>query len=447
VVDDNGRELPEAHEGHLQFRGPSATTGYYRSPEKTEELFDGDWLRTGDMGFIAGGEIYVSGRRKDVVIRAGRNIYPQELEEAIGNIAGVRKGCVAVIGARDPATSTERLVVIAETRETDPATLDALRDKISSRSIDLMGTPCDEVVLAPPHAVLKTSSGKIRRAACSAAYEQGRLGDAPRPVWAQFAHVILATLGPALHRTRRSLLAGAYAVYAWTVFWLLAPPTWLAAALLPRPSWVWPMLRVMARLAARMLNIPIHVSGLSHADSAQPAVLVANHASYVDGIALVAALPRPTRFVAKAEFLRGFISRVFLSRMGAEFVERFSHEASSADARRLTEITRAPTPLFFFAEGTFTRVPGLRPFHLGAFVAAAESGAAIVPVALRGTRSVLRDGSWFPRRGTIQVVIGERISPAAVAPEAQGDTWRTAIVLRDRAREHILRHCGEPDLS
>jgi acyl carrier protein len=447
VVDDNGRELPEAHEGRLQFRGPSATSGYYRNPEKTEALFDGDWLETGDMGYIVNGEIYISGRRKDVIIRAGRNIYPQELEEAVGNIAGVRKGCVAVIGAHDRTTSTERLVVIAETRETDPSGMEALRERINGMTLDLMGVPCDDVMLLPPHAVLKTSSGKIRRAACSEAYEQGRLGGAARPVWVQLGHVVLAATRPALHRLRRSASAATFAVYAWIVFWLLAPPTWLAAALLPRPAWVWSMLRVMARLLARLLSMRIHVTGASHAAIDKPGVLVANHASYIDGIVLVAALPQPVRFVAKAELLRGFIARVFLSRMGAEFVERFNHEASSADARRLAQITHTQYPLFFFAEGTFTRVPGLRPLHLGAFVAAAESAVPVIPVALRGTRSILRDGSWFPRRGAIHIAIGEPIDPASLSSETQGDTWRAALALRDRARSHILRHCGEPDLS
>jgi acyl carrier protein len=447
VVDDNGRELPEAHEGHLQFRGPSATSGYYRSPEKTRALFDGDWLETGDMGYIANGEIYISGRSKDIIIRAGRNIYPQELEEAVGNIPGVRKGCVAVIGARDRATATERLVVIAETRETDPVKIEQLREQVSAATFDLMGVPCDDVVLAPPHAVLKTSSGKIRRAACSESYEQGRLGGAPRPVWVQLGHVVLAALRPGLHRLRRSLSGASYAAYAWTVFWLLTPAAWLAAALLPRPAWVWPIERVMARALARLAGIRISVTGLANAATDKPVVLVANHASYIDGIALVASLPRPVSLVAKAEFRQGLIARVFLSRMGAEFVERFDLEASSADARRLTQRTRAERPLLFFAEGTFTRVPGLRPFHLGAFMAAAESGVPVIPIALRGTRSILRNGSWFPRHGTIHIVIGEPVDPAALALEARGDPWHTAIALRDRTREHILRHCGEPDLA
>ncbi|NIQ95297.1 MAG: fatty acyl-AMP ligase, partial [Desulfuromonadales bacterium] len=99
VVDDKGRELPERREGRVQFRGPSASSGYYRNPEETEKLFDGDWLDTGDLGYVAEGDLFVTGRIKDVVIVGGRNVYPHELEEAAGEIEGVRKGNVAVIGA------------------------------------------------------------------------------------------------------------------------------------------------------------------------------------------------------------------------------------------------------------------------------------------------------------------------------------------------------------
>jgi 1-acyl-sn-glycerol-3-phosphate acyltransferase len=97
----------------------------------------------------------------------------------------------------------------------------------------------------------------------------------------------------------------------------------------------------------------------------------------------------------------------------------------------------------FFPEGTFTRTPGLLPFHMGAFVAAAEAGVPVVPIALRGTRSILRSGSWFPRRGSISIQIGRPIEP----DPAETDAWSRALKLRDLSRQHILRHCGEPDLT
>jgi acyl-CoA synthetase (AMP-forming)/AMP-acid ligase II len=132
-------------------------------------LFHGAWLDSGDLAYCAEGEVFLTGRVKDLIIRAGRNVYPQELEDAIGEITGIRKGCVAVFGSPDPVSRTERLVVLAESRERDPVVLETLRYQIEAVTIDLLGDPPDDVVLAPPHSVLKTSSGKI--------------GARPVPVW------------------------------------------------------------------------------------------------------------------------------------------------------------------------------------------------------------------------------------------------------------------------
>ena len=128
VVDPAGHELPERREGHIQFCGSSASSGYYRNPPATEKLFFGQWLDSGDLGYVANGDIYLTGRSKDLIIIAGRNIYPQELEEAIAQLEGIRKGNVVVFGTTNLRTGTERLVILAETRETDPEPLEGLRD-------------------------------------------------------------------------------------------------------------------------------------------------------------------------------------------------------------------------------------------------------------------------------------------------------------------------------
>jgi len=94
----------------------------------------------------------------------------------------------------------------------------------------------------------------------------------------------------------------------------------------------------------------------------------------------------------------------------------------------------------FFPEGTFTRVPGLLPFHMGAFTAAAHAGVPLVPVVIRGTRSLLRDESRFPRRVVVKIHIGAPIAPA-------GREWTAAVKLRDAARGAILQQLGEPDLE
>ncbi|MBL8375711.1 AMP-binding protein, partial [Accumulibacter sp.] len=144
VVDEAGYELPDRRVGQLQFRGPSATSGYYRNPLASAALFRDGWLDSGDFAYTVEGEIYLTGRVKDLIIRGGRNLYPYELEQAVGNLAGVRRGCVAVFASRDPVNAMERLVVLAETREDDPGRREALRQKINEVAVEAIGMPADE---------------------------------------------------------------------------------------------------------------------------------------------------------------------------------------------------------------------------------------------------------------------------------------------------------------
>jgi 1-acyl-sn-glycerol-3-phosphate acyltransferase len=440
IVDEAGRELPEREEGRLEFQGPSASSGYLRNPRATERLFDGQWLDSGDLAYIAGGDVYLTSRVKDIIIRGGRNIYPHELEQAAGDIPGIRKGCVAVFGSPDPASATERVIVVAETREQETAALETLQDRVRGVASDLLGMPPDDVILAPPHTVLKTSSGKIRRAAVRELFETGQIGRHPRAVWRQLAHLTIASLRPRLRSTWRKLSDAAYAAYAHAVFWLLAPPVWLLVTLLPSPSWRWSVMRRGARLLLWLARIPLSVEGLEHFPRQQACVIVANHASYLDGVMLVASLPVESSFVAKAELAGKFVPRLFLTSVGAVFVERFDKQQGVADARRTVQAVRDGRPLVFFPEGTFTRMPGLLPFHLGAFVAAAEAGVPVVPVTIRGTRSLLRGDSRFPRRGAVRVFVAPMILPT-------GTDWAAAVKLGKSARAAILRHLGEPDMD
>lgn len=438
VVDATGFELTERVEGRLEFQGPSATSGYFRNAPETERLFRGEWLDSGDRAYVADGEVYITGRVKDIIIRAGRNLYPDEIEQALGNIAGIRKGCVAVFGRHDAARGTEQLIVLAETHAADMPTHERLRREINAVVSDLTRGAPDDVVLAAPHTVLKTSSGKIRRAASRDLYEKGRIGER-RPLLWQFARLVGAGLALRWRRTPRVAADLFFAAYAWLVFWLLAPLTWAAVALVPRPRVNRRLIRAMARLFLFLTATPLGVQGRDRLPR-EPHVLVANHASYIDGIIVCAALPPSFSYVAKRELLDQLIARVFLKHLGAEFVERVEVARSAEDARRLALAAQAGRSLLFFPEGTFRRTPGLLTFHMGAFLAAAEAGVAVVPVALRGTRTILRDGQWFPRRGAISVTIGAPIMPA-------GRDWAAAMLLRNAARAYILSHAREPDLA
>lgn len=444
IVDAAGAELPERHEGRLQFRGPSATAGYYRNPAATAQLIRAGWLDSGDYAYLAGGEVHLTGRAKDVIIKGGRNIYPQEVEAAVGELPGIRKGCVAVFGSADPHSGTERLVVAAETRETDAAALAALRRRVQDTVVALLGMPADDVVLSSGRIVLKTSSGKVRRAASRELYERGAAaGTAPRAVWLQVARLLLAGALPQLRRTARALAGWLRGVWSASLFCLFAGPVWLGVAAAPAPGFAWRFGGRAARLWLRLSGIRLALRGREHLPAHGACVLVANHASYLDGIVLVAALPWRRgdgwRFVAKRELRGNVFARVFLDRLGCDFVERFDFQRSVADAERLHNSVAAGHSPLFFPEGTFTRVPGLLPFRMGAFLVAARNAVPVLPAALAGTRDVLRDGHWLPRPGSVTVTLG-----AAIAPD--GTDWPAALKLREAARAHILRHCGESDL-
>ncbi len=444
VIDDMRRELPDRREGHVQFRGPSASSGYWGNPEESARLRGADgWLNSGDRGYLVGGELYLTGRVKDIIIRAGRNIYPAELEDAIGALDGIRKGHVAVFGWPDPTTGTESVVVLAETRKRTQESRAALETAIKTLAADLIATPPEIVVLAPPNTVLRTSSGKIRRGACRTLFAQGRIGETGSAVWLQIARLALTGIGPQLMRTWRNTRAWLYSIFAWSVFVPLAIAAWLLASL-PLPGrMVWRGARALVRLLAVLTATPLRSSGLEAMPRhGEAAVLVVNHQSYLDGMLMLAVLPRPPRFLVKAELRQSAALARPLARLGALFVDRFDAAGGIASMRVAADALAAGELLVIFAEGTFKRMPGVLPFHMGAFTIAAHSQVPLLPIALSGTRGILRAGSWFVRPGRIAVIAGD-----ALQAERGGEVWQQALALRDAARTHILAHCGEPDLA
>jgi 1-acyl-sn-glycerol-3-phosphate acyltransferase len=429
VVDAAGRATADGVEGHVEFRGPSVTSGYHRNPALTRAVVRNGWMDSGDLGYLADGELYVTGRSKDIIIKAGRNLYPQEIEDLVGGVPGVRRGCVAVFGVPDPAVGTERLVVVAETRAREAAARETMRSAVVERVVDAIGLPPDTVLIAAPGAVLKTSSGKIRRAATRGAYLAGTLGRPRRSAGAELLQ--LAALDARRLLATAARLAGHGVFLAWAVVLLAAavPPLWLALALARRPRTVHAVSRAWCRLVLRLAGTGARVRAGARVPGGA-AVLVANHASYLDVAALVATLPRDLCFVAKRELLAVPVVGTVLRKGGHLTVDRLDLSRSVEDAGRVTAALRAGAAVCIFPEGTFVRAPGLLPFRLGAFKAAVEAGCPVVPVAIRGTREVLPADTWRPRPGRIEVDVAAPILPA-------GEGWREMVRLRDLARAAI----------
>jgi 1-acyl-sn-glycerol-3-phosphate acyltransferase len=440
ILDPAGRSAGDRREGRIEFRGPSVTAGYFRNPEATGAAVHEGWMDSGDLGYWAEGELFVTGRRKDLIIKAGRNLYPQEVEELAGAVPGIRKGCVAAFGVADPAIGTERLVVIAESRETEPGARERLRAAVVDRVTAALGLPPDTVVIAAPGTVPKTSSGKVRRRAAREAYVGGTLARPGRSAAWQWLRLRAGDLGLRLGRLAGAAARLAFAVYvaAWVPVALSL--LWAGVALAPDARVAGRLVRRWCRLALVLGGCRLRVEGLEHLPPPGPALLAANHASYLDAVVLLAALPAGLRFVAKRELTAYPVIGTVIRKVGHLAVERVDPVRSAAAAEHVGEALAAGHLLLVFPEGTFRRSPGLLPFRLGAFKAAVEQRRPVTPVAIRGTRDVLPADTWLPGPGPIAVTIGAPIFP-------EGSGWPAMVRLRDRVRAEVARLTGEPPVE
>lgn len=167
IVDPETREeLPERHVGELLIRGTSVTPGYYKRPDATAALFHNGWLCTGDLGYMLDGELVLCGRIKDVIIVGGRNVFPEDIERAVGGLEGVRAGNVIAFGV-EGYKGKETVVVVAEVRTDEPG---RVREAIHHRTIQVCGLPPRDVMLVKAGTLPKTSSGKLQRAKCREQY-------------------------------------------------------------------------------------------------------------------------------------------------------------------------------------------------------------------------------------------------------------------------------------
>jgi len=165
AIDENGQELPERVIGELALQSNCMLTGYFNRPDLTEKAFRDGWYLTGDYGYIANGEVFVSGRKKDMIIVGGKNIYPQDLETLTYEVAGVHAGRSVAFGLFDETQGTEDVVVIAEVDSEDADEQQKIADAIRLHVTKNSAIALRYVKVVGPKWILKTSSGKTARTA------------------------------------------------------------------------------------------------------------------------------------------------------------------------------------------------------------------------------------------------------------------------------------------
>jgi 1-acyl-sn-glycerol-3-phosphate acyltransferase len=460
IVDAAGQEVNDRSEGFLWFRGASATSGYYQNTEATEKLLpmgsavgDGEyaWVNSGDRAYRANGEIYVTGRVKDIIIKGGRNLYPHEVEELAARAEGIRKGCIVAFGQKDEASGTEKLIVVAESREREASRRAAIVAAVTEQVSQGLGLPPDRVELIPPGSIPKTSSGKLRREETKQLYLAGKLAAGKAPAWVQIARLAMSsatrTVGAEIWSGVRRGLEILYGLYFGVVFLVWIVPTWTIVNFINDYRKAGRFTSAALKILFALIGCRVRVVGKEYVDAPGARVYAANHTSYFDVLALMLGLGVPYHFVAKMEVGRMPFIGTFLRQMRHTKFDRSDPESRLRQSEEMEKLLREGESIFVFPEGTFTGEYGVRPFQLGAFKAAVDAGVPIVPVSLAGTRRFLRDGTYLPRPTSVTITVSPPIYPRATSDAAKAEessAWHELIRLRDTTRETIARHSGEP---
>lgn len=232
-----------------------------------------------------------------------------------------------------------------------------------------------------------------------------------------------------------------YGFYAATVFLIWVVLAWLMLHLTPRGQPAARMTSIALRIYFGLIGCRIDLEGREHIDAYGACIYVSNHTSYSDVLVVMALFETNYHFVAKNEINDMLFIGTFLRKIGHFAFERGKLRARSRQAEQMEQSLLQGESLFIFAEGTFTAQPGVRPFQSGAFRAAVKTGKPIVPVALRGARRFLQDGTWLPKPSRITVTVCPALVPSA-APNRRD--LAEVLRLRDEARRVIAKYSGEP---
>jgi acyl-CoA synthetase (AMP-forming)/AMP-acid ligase II len=195
ILVKDAEEPPDGIVGDIEVRGPSRMIGYWRDPVDSREVIRGEWLRTGDLGYIRDNELYVTGRRKELIIRGGRNYYPHDIEAA-ATVKDVRRGSVVAFALKNLASGTDDIIVVAEVGRSASLDNADLVERIRAGVRGVLNVALREVLLVEPGSVPKTSSGKLRRDECRMRYQTGRLIPPPRADWSILARIAMFRLLP-----------------------------------------------------------------------------------------------------------------------------------------------------------------------------------------------------------------------------------------------------------
>ncbi|MGE5326395.1 MAG: AMP-binding protein, partial [Deltaproteobacteria bacterium] len=436
IVDEQGEEVDERVQGRLFFRGLSRTSGYFRNPKATAAITTPDgWMDSGDLAYWANGEIHITGRVKDLIIKSGRNIVPQEVEAAVAEVPGVRRGCIAAFGLVDEATGTERLVVAAETRETRADELEQIETTVIEKIDAMLGIPPDLVLLVRPHAIPKTSSGKIRRNETRNLYLSGKLNAGKKAPWVQIVRLKFEHFDSWARLTWRHERARMRRAFNSALMFSTAAFVGTFARLAPGKKAAAQLVQSAARFLMNSSGEPVAVRGMERIGEGKPAVFVANRAGAPDPLVLASTL-KCSLLLADSTALNSLplAPKFLLAPLVVPKLNGNLLPEGGTMRERIAEALKSGHSVLVFPESALGATPAVSRYRLEVMQAAASAGCSIQPIGIRGTSELFRarrrtSGSWA------RIRFGDPI-------RAESSDHAGLLDLRERVREAVGKLCG-----
>lgn len=428
IVDQDGRSLGDRQIGYIKYRR------HFR-------LDSNQWCVCSDLGYIADETLYTVAADPQQVVKYGSYITPYALRMVITGIAALAKANYLSFSITEPAGGqAEWVLLLATDKIRNPFYVRRVQAVLHNHLTQCFGVAPDHMLFYAKHGLERfgeTTDEQLQGA--QAAYQAGEL--LPQPAWYHHRRLWGKTcaLAKLCLRPLTKLAKLIYSIYFLLLFILLFIPCSFVVRVLPKRLSK-KLFKFICRLIFLLAGCPIVVKGRAWLRQSEHVIFAPNHTSYLDVLALIAVLPSRVCFVGKRELKSIPLLGSLFKNMGHLFVDPADIRRGEENLQQLISVLQEGRSLVIYPEGTFTHANGLRPFKLGAFMAAAQTNTPVCPVICTGLRRVLRDRELLLRPGLIRV-----IAKPWQRPEA--DDMQAVLKLRDDVMAQIAEDCGEPVLE
>ncbi len=336
IVDEENTCLPERNIGMVHCKVRSMMCEYYRDQAVSEKVFHGGWIDTGDLGYLAEGELYITGRRKDIITKEGKNYYPTEIEDIITMYSDLNFGQVVVFSSVENLSGIKKILAIVESKNNDKNSHKILKKQICQIVVKCLGFSLDDILIVTENVLPKTTNGKLRRYVCGEIYSQKNIRKIKNNIIIKLFNIYVRCFIAKTKKILTLCLRFFYTIYLFLVLISMASLTYIAIRFFNRDNGE-KIIKTASKITLRASFCSIEIDGINHIKSKKNMIFVSNHASYIDVLVLVAFLPGHFCYVAKSELKKSYFLRKILKTLEIVYVDRVDFSKTKFQLKQISK--------------------------------------------------------------------------------------------------------------